>query len=196
MVRFAAWSALPLAIAFAASPASAQSIHVSPMAGAFHPSSDAFDLGQAADQGRLVKGNALALGLNLELSLLRLSAVYATGADIAGGGLGGSNDIGDGSLLAVAGDVVLRPLPRIWFQPYVLGGVGLKRQSFSFEDQSLDEAFDEATTDFAWHAGVGADLMLGNFGIVAEVTDFITSGENDRFGRHDTFLMMGVRLRL
>jgi hypothetical protein len=37
--------------------------------------------------------------------------------------------------------------------------------------------------------------MLGNFGVVAEVSDFITR-DDDRFGRHDSFAMVGLRFRL
>jgi hypothetical protein len=177
----------------AAHPLAAQSIHLSPLVGAFHPTSDLNDLRGA----RIARDNAFALGLNVDVSFLRASLAYASGARITDDGIGNGDEIGDGSLLALTGDVVLRPIPRlIVLQPYLIGGAGLKRESYSFDDDGLGDLLPEDATDFAWHVGLGADLMLGNFGLVAEVSDFITSGDDDTFGRHDTFAMVGLRFRL
>lgn len=182
----------PFALLLAARSVQAQSIHISPVIGAFHPSSNLEDL-RGGGTANLVKDNALALGVNVEASFLRASVVYATSANISEEGIDGG-DIGDGSLLAVTGDFVLRPVPRIaGLQPYALGGVGIKHDNYSFNDDGFAGIDD--SSDFAWHIGLGADLMRGNFGIVAEVSDYITSTSETTLGRHDTFAMVGLRLR-
>jgi hypothetical protein len=186
-------AAATLAIALA-KPVAAQSIHITPTLGAYHPGSDPIDL---TDRGtRLVRGNALGLGLNLEAGFFRGTIAYASGATIKEEGVGASGDVGDGRLLAFSGGLVLRPIPRIiGIQPYALGGAGLKRQDYSFDDDGFSNALPKDKTDFALHAGLGADLMLGSLGFMAEVTDFIASDYDDS-RRHDTFLMFGMRLRL
>ena len=78
-----------------------------------------------------------------------------------------------------------------------LGGLGLKRQDFSFDDDGVStNPLPSDKTDLAVHAGVGADLMFGRFGIMAEVTDYITRNEDSTFGQHDAFGMVGLRVRM
>lgn len=185
-------SLVPLALVLGASSVQAQNIHISPLVGAFHPSSNLEDLREGGFEN-LVKDNALALGVNVEASFLRASVVYATQSKISEEGVAGG-DIGDGSMLAVTGDFVFRPIPRIaGIQPYALGGAGIKHDNYSFTDDDFSEIDDES--NFAWHIGLGADLMRGNFGIMAEVSDYITSTSETTLGRHDTFAMVGLRLR-
>lgn len=50
-------------------------------------------------------------------------------------------------------------------------------------------------SDVAIQVGVGADLMLGGFGVVLEITDHI-SRQSGGFGRHDAFAMVGLRIGL
>ncbi len=181
-----------------ASPALAQSpLHITPMVGAFHPATDAYDLSEAAQQGRLIKGNALALGVALEYSILRATVQYATGATITGDGTTVEGDIGDGSLLALTGGVILRPLPQlILVQPYLTGGVGFKREQYSFNEQGFGNVLPDDESTMGLHLGVGANLMLGGLGLMAEVSDVISAGDDELFGRHDMFVMAGLRLRL
>lgn len=186
-------SLVPLMAVLGASSVQAQSIHISPLVGAFHPSSNLEDLHEGGFDN-LVQDNALALGVNVEAAFLRASVVYATKATISEDGVEGGGDIGDGSLLAVTGDFVFRPIPRIaGLQPYALGGVGIKHDNYSFTNDDFPGIDDES--NFAWHIGLGADLMRGNIGIMAEVSDFITSTSETTLGRHDTFAMVGLRLR-
>jgi opacity protein-like surface antigen len=188
---FALCSVILLA-ALGSSPAQAQGVHVSPLFGAFHPSSNLTDLRDAGLNGELARDNALALGLNVEFGSLRLSGVYATGAKVSE--RPSRQELGDGSLLAVTGNYAFRPIPRIaGIQPYGLAGAGFKRDSYSFNQDGFP-AIDDTDTNFAWHLGLGADLMLGSIGIVAEVSDFITSTSGERFGRHDTFALLGLRI--
>lgn len=183
-------------LALTAAPAAAQ-IYITPAAGVFIPASDLEDLEGQAEATRLSRSGTLGLGINLELGWLRGSVAYATGATISEEGVTGEDDIGDGSVLAVAADLIVRPLPRLLVQPYLLGGVGLKRQDFSYnEDAGGTNPLPSDLTDFALHAGLGADVMLGRFGIMAEITDYITRNEDSTFGQHDAFAMVGLRVRL
>jgi hypothetical protein len=183
-------------LALTAAPAAAQ-IYITPAAGVFIPASDLEDLEGQAEATRLSRSGTLGLGINLELGWLRGSVAYATGATISEEGVTGEDDIGDGSVLAVAADLIVRPLPRLLVQPYLLGGVGLKRQDFSYNDDGVGtNPLPSDLTDFALHAGLGADVMLGRFGIMAEITDYITRNEDSTFGQHDAFAMVGLRVRL
>jgi opacity protein-like surface antigen len=179
-----------------AAPAAAQ-IYITPAVGVFIPASDLRDLEGQAEQTRFDRSGTLGLGFNIELGWLRGSLAYATGATISDEGVSGGEEIGDGSVLAVAADLVLRPLPRLLVQPYLLGGVGLKRQDFSYDDDGIaTNPLPSDKTDFALHAGLGADVTLGRFGVMAEITDYITRNEDSTFGQHDAFAMIGLRVRI
>lgn len=183
-------------LALAATSAAAQ-VYITPAAGVYIPASDLDDLQDQAQQTRLDRSGTLGLGLNLELGWLRGSVAYATGASISEEGVDGEDEIGDGSVLAVAADLIVRPLPRLLVQPYVLGGVGVKRQDFSYEDEGLGtNPLPSDKTDFGLHAGLGADVMLGRIGIMAEISDYITRNEDSTFGQHDAFALVGLRFRM
>lgn len=172
-------------------------IHITPSLGAYIPASDLKDLRSQADQTRLNREGTLGLGLNLEMGFLRGSIAYASGAKITDEGVENRGELGDGSVLAVAADLVLRPLPRLLVQPYLLGGVGFKRFDYSYNDDGIGtNPLPEDKRELALHAGVGADLMFGPIGVMAEVTDFISKDQDDKWGMHDAFVMVGLRLRL
>ena len=173
----------------------AQGIQITPSVGAYIPASGVYELRDAANNARLEKAAALGLGLNVEMGWLRGSLAYASGATLSEEGTSG--DIGDGSLLAVAADAVFRPIPRLMVvQPYVLGGVGLVRQDYSYDDDGTSNPFPDEDSEFALHAGIGADISLGALGIVVEVTDFITRDAADDWSHHDAFAMLGLKLSL
>jgi hypothetical protein len=177
-------------------PATAQ-IYITPSAGAFIPASDLDDLRDRAEQAELDRSATLGLGLNIEAGWLRGSIAYATGATIKDRSVENRGDIGDGSVLAVAADLVIRPLPRVLVQPYLLAGAGFKRQDFSFNDGAgFGDLLPEDRTDFALHAGLGADLMLGGLGIMVEISDFISRNEENSFGQHDAFAFVGLKFRV
>lgn len=193
-----AWLVTAITIlASVSTPAEAQ-LHVTPLAGGYLPASDLDDLRDQAEGARLRREGTLGLGLNLDTGWLRGSIAYASGARITAQGVENGDRVGDGTVLAAAVDLVIRPLPRMGVQPYVLGGVGLKRQDYSFEDDGLgSNPLSRESTDLAIHAGVGLDLMLGSFGLVAEVTDFITREPGDgAWGQHDAWIVVGLRFRI
>lgn len=183
-------------LALSAMPAAAQ-VYITPALGVYIPASDLDNLREQAEQTQLDRSGTLGLGLNIELGWLRGSVAYATGASISEEGVEGQDEIGDGSVLSVAADLIVRPLPRLLVQPYLLGGVGLKRQDFSFDDEgATTNPLPSDKTDFALHAGLGADVMLGRIGVMAEISDYITRNEDSTFGQHDAFAMVGLRFRL
>lgn len=186
-----------LAGAFAAGPAAAQ-IHITPAIGAYIPASDIEDLRNQAENSRLQREATLGLGLNVELGMLRASIAYASGAKLTEEGVNEDDgSIGDGSVLAAAADIVIRPLPRLGIQPYLLAGGGVKRMDYSFDDEGLGSIpLDRSNTELTLHAGAGVDFMFGPIGIMAEVSDFISQDEEDKWAQHDAFVLVGVRLRL
>ena len=191
-------SLLTIAIVALAIPAAAnaQGIQVTPLAGVYIPASDLYALRDEAQQVSVEKEGTFALGFNVELGMLRGSVAYASGAQINQRGVTNRDNVGEGKLLAIAGDIVLRPIPRFIVQPYVLAGAGLRREDYSYEDDGVANALPEDQSDFAFHAGVGLDLMLGRIGVVAEVTDFITKNEADEYKQHDAFGFVGLKLRV
>lgn len=190
------WGAAAVAL-LASADAHAQGIVLSPTIGAYIPASDFDELRDEADELRAEKEGTLALGLNLELGWLRGSLAYASGATIKRNGIAGEEDIGEGTLLTAAADVVLRPIPRLLIvQPYLLGGVGLRNSSYDADDNGLTNPFPEDDTDLALHVGLGADVMLGGIGLVAEITDFISKNPDGDWSTHDAFAMIGLRFRL
>lgn len=177
--------------------ARAQSISVTPAIGVYIPASDLYDLRDEAQQITVDKEGTLALGLNVEAGMLRGSVAYASGAQLNQRGVQNQDDIGEGKLLAVAADLVLRPIPRlIIVQPYLVAGAGLRREDFSYEDDGIGNALPSDQSDFALHAGLGLDVSLGRLGLVAEVTDFITQDQEDKWDQHDAFGFVGLKLRL
>jgi hypothetical protein len=191
------WSGIAMALFAATSaPASAQ-IHITPAVGAYIPASDLKDLRTQADQTRLDREGTLGLGLNIEMGWLRGSIAYASGAKITDEGVSDRESLGDGSVLAAAADLVLRPLPRLLVQPYLLGGAGFKRLDYSYNDDGIStNPLPEDKRELALHGGVGADLMLGSIGIMAEVTDFVSKDQEDKWGMHDAFVLVGLRVKL
>ena len=174
--------------------ASAQGITVSPMVGGYVPAGSFRDLRQQSNE-TWERGGTLGLGLNIEMGFLRGTLAYASGANISRDGLTGENQIGDGSVLVGAVDLVMRPLPRlIAVQPYILGGAGYKKESYSFDAQGIEQIDDD--NDFVLHAGVGVDVSLGRLGLVAEFTDFIGRNNNNSWKVHDGFGMVGLKLKL
>ncbi len=176
----------------------AQGISVTPSVGIYIPASDLYQLRDDAEQIISVeKQGTFALGLNVELGMFRGSVAYASGAQLNERGVQNQEDIGEGKLLAVAGDLVLRPIPRlIIVQPYLIAGAGLRREDYSYQDDGVGNALPSDKSDLALHAGIGLDVMLGGIGLVAEVSDFITKDEEDDWNQHDAFAFVGLKFRL
>lgn len=200
-IRHASLFAIPLLAIAMAAPAQAQNrLSVTPLIGGYIPGNDIHDLRDGAEEVTVDKEAALGLGLNVEFGWLRGSLAYASGATVNVANVTDptlEGEIGEGNVLAVAADVVFRPLPRlIVVQPYLLAGAGPKRTDYDWETEGAADVFPEDQSDFALHIGVGADISLGSVGLVVEVTDFISNEGNDSFGRHDAFGMLGLKIGL
>lgn len=191
-----------VAAALLAPAAGAAQIALVPKIGFYTPATDLVDAAQAG--GAIVddRGGSLAVGLALDLSLpvspvdLRVGFDYVTNSEFKVGD-GTSESTVDQQMLALTGDLVLRPLPRlIVLQPYVLAGAGIKKYSFDFKDASADSFDDE--NDFTVHGGLGLDLGLGPLSLVAEASDYVSwfkpEGAEDSKTQHDVFIMAGIRV--
>ena len=197
-MRMAPLTLLVSAALLAGRPATsaAQVITIAPGLGAFIPASGLRELRTEAEERQLERAATLGVGVNVETRWVRGSVAYATGATLTDRGVTNLGDVGDGSVLAAAADFVWRPLPRFGLQPYLLGGGGIKRQDYSYDDEQFENVFPAEKTDFTVHFGLGADLWLGGIGIMAEVTDFLSPKADDSLGQHDAFMLVGLRYRL
>lgn len=178
-------------LAFHATTTQAQ-LTITPLVGAYIPRSSLKDVQSGASNVTVRRDGTLALGLNIETGMLRLGAAYASGTTIKDAN---KAELAKGTVLAAGADIVVRPLPRIIAQPYVLGGVGVKNLSYD-QGSGIVGAFPRDTRELAIHAGLGADAMFGPVGIVAELTDFVSRDANDKWKIHDAFLMAGIKIRM
>ena len=194
------WSVLAAGtfILLSGMPVRAQTLSVTPLAGAYIPTGNFQELlDNAGELWEVERSTELAVGLNVQLGSLRGSLAYITGAEMTREGVTGTENLGDGSLLAGALDLVVRPIPRILgFQAYVLGGIGFKRESYSYDRDGFQDPFPSDERKGTAHFGVGADFMLGRIGVVAEVTDFLSRSETGNWDQHDAFAMVGLRIGL
>ena len=206
-----------LALLVSAGPAAAQvpglEVQLVPKVGFYSP---AADLEAAADAaGEIVddRGGSLALGLALDMGLplaplnLRVGFDYVTASEFTYADTTGADveTSGEQTMLAIAGDVILRPIPRLLIvQPYLLAGAGVKRYDFSFADAAdgsdVEDAFPESETDFTLHAGIGLDASIGPVALIAELSDYVSwyeaEGAEGSEMQHDLFIMAGVRVGL
>ena len=177
-----------MALAVLAGSARAQ-VTITPMVGGYVPASDMHQVTGSAQNLAKTRDGTLSLGAAVDFGMLRGTLMYASGTTIKNAN---EADIGKGSVLAAAADLVIRPLPRVLVQPYLIAGGG---QKFYRYDQTT--TFTQANnSDFAFHYGLGADMMMGNLGVAAELTDFLSKGVEDKWNVHDAFLMVGMKFRL
>jgi opacity protein-like surface antigen len=186
--------------------AAAQGVTISPLVGVYSQANSVDQLRAQADTLSIKRQSALALGANIEIGFLRGSLNYVSGATVKQSGgttlPGTSGDIGTGRILMGAADLVLRPIPRIIvLQPYGIAGIGFKKFDYDTHQNvssAIGSVKNNSTASF--HAGIGADLMFGGVGLVAEITDYISQGEADTSGhrdlQHDAFGLVGLRLRV
>jgi hypothetical protein len=165
-------------------------VALTPMFGGYLPANNVQQVTTDARSVAETRQGTLSLGLNLDLGALRGTLAYASGTTIQNAN---RQDIGKGNVLGAAADLVVRPLPRILVQPYLIAGAGEK---FFKYDQSATLADGTPQHVFALHGGLGADVMLGPVGVAAELTDFLSRDAANKWDNHDAFLMMGLKLKL
>lgn len=182
--------ATTLAVALVAPSLVRAQVSITPMVGGYVPASDVNQVTGNAQTIAKTRDGTLSLGLNLDFGPLRGTVAYASGTTIKNAN---SQSLGKGNVLATAADLVIRPLPRILVQPYLIAGAGEK--FYKYDDASSFSAGGDRNS-FALHGGVGADIMLGGIGVAAELTDFASKGVDDKWNVHDAFLMVGMKLKL
>jgi opacity protein-like surface antigen len=184
-----------------APPVLAQGINVQvlPKAGLYMP------LNALTDDAEL--DNAFAIGVAGELVLpglpfnLRANLDYANTMDIAERSAA-ETVFGEATLLAVTGDIVLRPLARTGSaHPYFMGGAGIKTYDIRLNTAAPPSlvGMDGTTTRFTFHVGGGVDVRLGPLSLVLEIGDYVGSietGEGDTRWQNDVFGMMGFRVAM
>lgn len=195
------------ALAFLGVPAclAAQSARLIPWVGLYAPTSDlgsvtggegisgAVDFGEK--KSTLALGAALEIGERERMLGFRLGGAYATASDLPVAGLS-CVDCVRSTLLAATADLVFRPLPRLLvIQPYALGGAGLKRYSFDFDEGVSTLADDQSKV--TGHVGVGAQLSLAILDLNVEISDYLSGvdlGQDGEQGQtqHDLFFTLGL----
>lgn len=168
---------------------------ITPKLGFFAPVTD---LSEAEGVTSKIK-SGLALGLALELDFRRSPISVRANADIAINSDVESDGTASGlkaDQLNLVGDLLVRPFSRNYIvQPFVMGGAGIKRYTFS------DDDFDISTSEqsFTWHVGGGIILDFGGAKLSLELSDYISSYESAPTvskGQHDVFGMLGLRIPL
>lgn len=178
-------------LAVFATPAVARAqVALTGMVGGYVPAGSINQVTSGAQNVATTRNGTMSLGFDLDLGALRGSVAYVSGTTIKDAN---RQNLGTGTMAAAAGDLVLRPLPRILVQPYLIAGAGEK---FYKVNQSTSFLATTTTRQFAWHGGLGADVMLGSVGVAAELTDFVSKGSDAKWSVHDSFLMVGMKLRL
>lgn len=181
-----------LALFTPAAPAAAQSLAVTPVVGAYVPVGDFAELGDQLRDFEGERERALALGVNVEVGPMRGTVRWVRDALVSRDGLDHGFD--NANLLTASLDLVVRPLPRLLgVQPYLLGGIGLKRQDYQLDGDPTGDPFPSSESEETLHVGIGADFVMGGLGLVVEVDDSITRMSRD-LGRHDAFVTVGLRL--
>ena len=179
-----------IGLAAMAAPAAARAQAVTAMFGGYLPASNVQQVTTNAQTAAQSRQGTLSLGLNLDLGMLRGSLAYASGTTIQNAS---RQDVGKGNVLGAAADLVIRPLPRILVQPYLVAGAGEKFYKY---DQNATLATGTPQRVFALHGGLGADVMLGAVGVAAELTDFVSRDAESKWNNHDAFLMVGMKLKM
>lgn len=194
----AALALTPLGVGPALAQAPGIELVLNPRIGLYAPLTD---LGEDAGSTFALE-NSLAIGLGAELQLtalpfgIRANLDYATGAKVSQDGV--ESEGSETTLLAVAGDLVFRPLPDIILvQPYFFAGGGLKQYDFQVEGAGEFATESDPTV----HLGLGLDVGFGPLALNAELGDYIswfelTEGSDESEMQHDLFITVGFAIGL
>ena len=187
---------MTMTLALLAGPAAAQlpgiNVHVGARVGAFMPLGSVVESGLGESKWK----SGLGVGASIELDIpfspinVRANVDAALGTSLE---TDGQEAGAEGDIVALTGDLVFRPLPRIaTLQPYLLLGGGVKQYKFDDSGTFSD------VSDFTGHIGAGADLKVGPLAVLVEASDYISSFKNESNGegklQNDLFLMVGFRI--
>ncbi|CAN5612713.1 hypothetical protein BH23GEM9_BH23GEM9_34250 [soil metagenome] len=179
--------------------AQGMNLQVLPKIGVFTP------LGSLTEDAEMEIG--LALGVAGEINMpglpfsIRLNVEHAVATDVVRRDAA-ETVLGEVSITNVVGDIVLRPLPpTASFQPYFMGGGGVKMYSFDSETGWVGSlaGLGPTTRRGTLHVGGGVDARFGPLALVLEVSDYISTfadaaGES-RLQNH-LYGMLGFRVSM
>ena len=181
-------------------------VRLNPRVGLYQSLTSLAEVEQAGETVAAELGGALSLGLALQLDLgmmpigIRANLDYVTGAEVYWEDGGIRTAEGEATVLAAAGDVMVRVLPRSFVvSPYLFAGGGLKQYDFTLSpDSSIEEFRNESDPTF--HFGGGVDLGLGPLSVNAEIGDYVSWFEPDPLlearEQHDLFVSIGLSIGL
>ena len=166
-------------------------VHLGARAGVFTPMSALSEVGSV--EAKLKSGLGIGASIELDIPLspinVRANLDAAMGAKLQNNG---ADTGGEVDVVAITGDLVFRPIPRVFLQPYLLAGAGIKKYSFDGVNGAEDGS------DFTGHLGAGADLKVGPLSVFGEVSDYISSFKFNESGesklQNDVFIMAGFRI--
>ncbi|HUG40554.1 MAG TPA: hypothetical protein VMM12_08720 [Longimicrobiales bacterium] len=187
-------------------PAAAQvpgiELRLNPRIGLYVPVTDLGEFTSGTGTTTVRMDNSLAIGLGAELQLaalpfgIRANLDYATGSRVNLESGGVEQEGSEATLLAVVGDLVFRPLPKIVaLQPYLFAGGGLKQYDFETETAGSFESESDPTI----HLGFGLDFGFGPLALNAELGDYISwfaFTDQESKMQHDLFLTVGFAIGL
>lgn len=177
-------------------------IRLNPRIGLYTPLTDLTDASSTIEAAKL--DNSLAIGLGIEFDFamlpvgLRANLDYATSSSVNFEN-SSINDTNETTLLALTGDLIFRPLPRVVvLQPYLFAGGGIKKYDFSWDAASVETI--ENDSDPTIHLGGGLDFGLGPLALNAELGDYMSwfkpaDGEDSTM-QHDLFVTVGFSIGL
>jgi hypothetical protein len=183
-------------LAHAPAAAQAPNLEILPRIGMSMP------LGTLADNTEI--DMALALGVTAELVLprlpfnLRANLDYGRAADIVQRTTL-EPVLGSASILAIVGDVVLRPLPPTAFaQPYFVAGGGITRYEIEIGPVADTRLRTGTTTRATFHIGGGFDVSVGPLSLVLQVSDYISTFPDEGGSRlqNHVFGTIGFRVAM
>lgn len=206
-------AALACAAALVPAAAAAQGgTRIIPQVGLYVPLADPGQVesgSQAVDIAKME--STLGLGLAIEFGAretlsFRVNGVYGTASDVPVSAVSCAGCEARSTVAVVTGSVVLRPLPSIIVaQPYLQGGLGLKRYDFDEEDARAEEwsAFLSDQNKLTGQLGAGVEVNVLFATLLVEVSDFISGfdiggeEEDEDLGgdtQHDFFVTVGLAI--
>ena len=171
-------------------------IRVTPKVGAYFQSESVHEIEDGAQEIARSGESTFAYGLNVDVGIpaspldLRGDVLIASGAEVSRQGISGS-PTGEAKLLGVSGSLVFRPLSFLpLVDPYLLGGGGFTSTSYEGGIDAPDQR------DFALHAGIGTDVVLGGVRLQVEATDYISNIGGGGDTLHNVFGTVGLGLTI
>lgn len=148
------------------------------------------EAGSAVDgaQSVFTWGGSVAFGSRDGPANLRLTGLHTTGSLVSTTEGIESRSGAPETMLALTGDLVLRPFSRLLIQPYAIGGAGARRLTVS----RIRELGTDPRWEMTTQVGAGIDLRMGDVTLGLEIVDYLTGLTGSENVQHDAFLFLTV----